>query len=376
MRHLFTDSRFGIVGRQASRMSAVLPALALLLTFSISPARGQEGPDAIMSLLPAAGAFEVGETIQFTVSVDTLGNLTNGGVSAAVWDPNVLSLVGGAGGFTIDGGSPWPDLFEPRVGSGYFELGFMNLSNIGNQVSYSGPVFHFEFEAVAPAENTAVLLVTEDEAGGFPSITNGSGLSGLDELAVVDSLLTIIPEPTPTPTPTPTPEPTPTPTPTPEPTPTPTPTPEPTPTPTPTPEPTPTPTPTPEPTPTPTPWRLMGDFNNDGCVDFEDFIILLENWGQPWEGIVMGFDDFINLLENWGEGPNCPPGPTPTPTPEPTPTPTPWRAIGDFNNDGCVDFADFVLLLENWGEPWEGIVMDFNDFVALLENWGEGPNCP
>ena len=52
-------------------------------------------------------------------------------------------------------------------------------------------------------------------------------------------------------------------------------------------------------------WRLRGDLNNDGCTDFADFLLLLENWGQLWEGVVMDFSDFLALLENWGAGPNC-----------------------------------------------------------------------
>ncbi len=52
-----------------------------------------------------------------------------------------------------------------------------------------------------------------------------------------------------------------------------------------------------------------------------------------------------------------------------------WRQIGDFNNDGCVDFEDFIFLLQNWGEMIDGIPMGFEDFNALLENWGQGPDC-
>ena len=48
------------------------------------------------------------------------------------------------------------------------------------------------------------------------------------------------------------------------------------------------------------------------------------------------------------------------------------RAIGDFNEDGCVGFQDFIFLLENWGVLIGGVPMDFQDFVALLENWGAG----
>ncbi len=48
--------------------------------------------------------------------------------------------------------------------------------------------------------------------------------------------------------------------------------------------------------------RAVGDFENTGCTDFQDFIFLLENWGEEIDGNVLGFDDFITLLENWGEG--------------------------------------------------------------------------
>lgn len=48
------------------------------------------------------------------------------------------------------------------------------------------------------------------------------------------------------------------------------------------------------------------------------------------------------------------------------------REIGDFNDDGCVDFQDFLFLINNWGEEIDGIAMGFNDLDALLENWGVG----
>ena len=47
---------------------------------------------------------------------------------------------------------------------------------------------------------------------------------------------------------------------------------------------------------------IPGDFNGDGCVNFQDFIILLENWGQEYQGTMMNFAAFIALLENWGTG--------------------------------------------------------------------------
>ena len=74
------------------------------------------------------------------------------------------------------------------------------------------------------------------------------------------------------------------------------------------PSPTPTPTPTPSPTPGPSipqEARELGDFNNDGCTNFQDFIFLLENWGEVFDDVTLGFGDFIALLEHWGQGPNC-----------------------------------------------------------------------
>ncbi len=47
---------------------------------------------------------------------------------------------------------------------------------------------------------------------------------------------------------------------------------------------------------------MPGDFNYDGCVNFQDFIIMLENWGQEYMGTTMDFTAFIALLENWGVG--------------------------------------------------------------------------
>lgn len=83
------------------------------------------------------------------------------------------------------------------------------------------------------------------------------------------------------------------------------------PTPTPTIAPTPTPTPTPPPpTPTPTPTPVLGDANNDGKVDGEDYIIWLNNYNAQTSN---GASD------------------------------------GDFNSDGFVDGVDYVIWLNNYG---------------------------
>lgn len=55
------------------------------------------------------------------------------------------------------------------------------------------------------------------------------------------------------------------------------------------------------------------------------------------------------------------------------------RKIGDFNNDGQVNFADFTLLLFNWGSATVNNAADFNedshvdasDFTLLLYWWGK-----
>ncbi len=53
----------------------------------------------------------------------------------------------------------------------------------------------------------------------------------------------------------------------------------------------------------PPPGRYWGDFNEDGCVNFGDFVFLLENWGTTvLGGAPIGFGDFLALLENWGVG--------------------------------------------------------------------------
>ena len=46
--------------------------------------------------------------------------------------------------------------------------------------------------------------------------------------------------------------------------------------------------------------RAVGDFDNDGCTGFPDFVFLLENWGEVIDGQPLGFPDFVALLENWG----------------------------------------------------------------------------
>ena len=48
--------------------------------------------------------------------------------------------------------------------------------------------------------------------------------------------------------------------------------------------------------------RAMGDFDSNGCVNFQDFLFMLENWNRAIDGIPIGFNDFLALLENWGEG--------------------------------------------------------------------------
>lgn len=48
--------------------------------------------------------------------------------------------------------------------------------------------------------------------------------------------------------------------------------------------------------------RDIGDFTGDGCVNFADFVFLLDNWGQSAPGGAYGFADFVPLLNNWG---NC-----------------------------------------------------------------------
>ncbi len=48
--------------------------------------------------------------------------------------------------------------------------------------------------------------------------------------------------------------------------------------------------------------REAGDLNGDGCVDFADFLLLIENWGTELDGAPVGFADFEALLTWWGTG--------------------------------------------------------------------------
>lgn len=60
--------------------------------------------------------------------------------------------------------------------------------------------------------------------------------------------------------------------------------------------------------------RIAGDADNDGDVDFTDFLAVSRNYnecGHEWED-------------------------------------------GDFNGDGCVDFADYLILSGNYGYPGSG----------------------
>ncbi len=64
------------------------------------------------------------------------------------------------------------------------------------------------------------------------------------------------------------------------------------------------------PTPTPTPHvAIQGDGNGDGHVNFQDFFMLIDNWGKTGAG----------------------------------------NAV-DFNHDGVVDFQDFFALIDHWGK--------------------------
>ncbi len=47
--------------------------------------------------------------------------------------------------------------------------------------------------------------------------------------------------------------------------------------------------------------RAQGDLNNDGVVNFSDFVFLLEHWGQEIGGTPIGFPDFVAILNNWGK---------------------------------------------------------------------------
>ena len=51
--------------------------------------------------------------------------------------------------------------------------------------------------------------------------------------------------------------------------------------------------------------RAVGDFTGTGCTSFDDFVFLLEHWGEEIDGEPLGFDDFVNLLEHWGQGAGC-----------------------------------------------------------------------
>jgi len=44
----------------------------------------------------------------------------------------------------------------------------------------------------------------------------------------------------------------------------------------------------------------VGDFDDSGCTDINDFLLLLDNWQNPFT-----VNDFLNLLDNWQQGPSC-----------------------------------------------------------------------
>lgn len=49
----------------------------------------------------------------------------------------------------------------------------------------------------------------------------------------------------------------------------------------------------------------VGDFNDSGCTDVQDFLFMLDHWQESVGENFMDLDDFLNLLDNWQTGPGC-----------------------------------------------------------------------
>ncbi|MHC5001350.1 MAG: EF-hand domain-containing protein, partial [Planctomycetota bacterium] len=111
-----------------------------------------------------------------------------------------------------------------------------------------------------------------------------------------------------------------------------------------------------------------GDFNCNGCVKFDDFIELANQWldtnnltADIDNSGKVDFKDFTIFAGNWDL---CP-----------------MAAKGDFNIDGCVDLNDLAEMSGQWLNIGDLITdidnsgkVDFSDFSILAENWD--PTCP
>lgn len=52
--------------------------------------------------------------------------------------------------------------------------------------------------------------------------------------------------------------------------------------------------------------RAVGDFDNSGCTELQDFLFLLDFWQTVVDGTAIDVQDFLNLLDNWHLGETCP----------------------------------------------------------------------
>ncbi len=118
---------------------------------------GAPVPMPSISISPATGTFDVGQTIDVTINADTEGGLARGGALTVMFDDSILELVGGTGGVSKPGASPFNLSPPPTLNNG--ELGIQLLEPSFATVAYEGPVATFQFEAIGDSLDTTVAFV-------------------------------------------------------------------------------------------------------------------------------------------------------------------------------------------------------------------------
>lgn len=105
---------------------------------------------------------------------------------------------------------------------------------------------------------------------------------------------------------------------------------------------------------------LIGDINDDGCVDLKDYAILARCNGYPttrcanaaadlqhdgWVDVV----DYLLLAQHWYQGPRCRAFCQPVDDGAAGAAGAESRGSPDLNADGCVNFDDLDLLAQSYG---------------------------
>ncbi|MEI9937292.1 MAG: dockerin type I domain-containing protein [Pseudomonadota bacterium] len=106
--------------------------------------------------------------------------------------------------------------------------------------------------------------------------------------------------------------------------------------------------------------RIVGDINDDGCVNLKDYAILARCFGYPTnrcaepeadvqrDGWVDELD-WLLMSEHWFQGPQCAPWCQSIDDGAAGAAGAPTRGSPDLNGDGCVNFDDLDRLAESYG---------------------------